>query len=213
MEFETDDDRAKPDTLIDAFARHCVGKINEIYERYVFHRRLQEPGESFATFVGDLRRLAKSCGYSTAEDSMIRDRIVIGIREDATRKKLLQTRTLDMAKAIDIGRSSEATTCQLKAMTTPDELHALRQHHQESRSRHRSSSRYRRGKSRGHKNYVLRALIDVAMPSASVLSATVSTTLVNNTVRPTVPLVRNVRRKIILHPYANQSRIKMPVIR
>jgi hypothetical protein len=149
MEFETDDDRAKPDTLIEAFARHCVGEINEIYERYVFHRRLQEPGESFNTFVGDLRRLAKSCGYGTAEDSMIRDRIVIGIRDDATRKKLLQTRTLDLAKGIDIGRSSEAATRQLKAMTTPDELHALRQHHQESRPRHRSSSRYRRGKSRG----------------------------------------------------------------
>ena len=69
------------------------------------------------------------------------------MRDDATRKKLLQTRTLDLAKAIDICRSSEATTRHLKAMATPDELHALQQRAPETRQR--SSSRHRRGKSRG----------------------------------------------------------------
>ena len=57
LEFESEDDKAKPDKLIEAFERHCVGEVNEIYERYIFNNRQQQPGESFDTFVRDLRRL------------------------------------------------------------------------------------------------------------------------------------------------------------
>jgi len=145
-----DDDRNDPDKLIDAFERHCIGEINEVYERYVFHRRQQEPGESFDAFVGELRRLVKTCEYGAIEESAIRDRIVLGIRDDATRRKLLQTRKLDLAKAIDICRSSEVTTRQLKAMTSPEEVQAMNQQQQQHRSwRPRSQSRHRRGGGRG----------------------------------------------------------------
>ena len=145
LEFESEDDKAKPDKLIEAFERHCVGEVNEIYERYIFNNRQQQPaGESFDTFVGDLRRLVKTCGYGTVEESTIRDRIVLGIRDDATRKKLLLTRTLDLTNALDICRSSEATMRQLKDMTSPAELKALRQQTARSSSPQRTSSRYRR---------------------------------------------------------------------
>ena len=138
MEFAHEENRDDPEKLIEAFERHCIGEINEVYERYVFHRRQQEPGESFDAFVGDLRRLAKTCEYGAVEESAIRDRIVLGIRDDATRKKLLQTRKLDLMKAIDICRSSEATTRQMKAITTPEEVHAV---HQQSRARSKSQNR------------------------------------------------------------------------
>jgi len=56
----------------------------------LFNRRQQEASETFDAFLqGDLRRLVKTCGYSTAEEFIIRDRIVLGIRDDATRKKLV----------------------------------------------------------------------------------------------------------------------------
>ena len=75
MEFADAGDKADPEKLIEAFEKHCIGEVNEVYERYVFHRRQQEPGESFDTFVGDLRRLVKSCDYGNVEDSTVRDRI------------------------------------------------------------------------------------------------------------------------------------------
>lgn len=139
LEFSDESDKQDPTKLLDAFEKHCIGEVNEVYERYVFHRRQQEPGESFDIFLGDLRRLVKTCAYGTVEESTVRDRIVIGVRDDATRKKLLQTRGLDLAKAIDICRSSEVTMKQFKAMTTPDEVHALRLD--------RSPHRYRRERS------------------------------------------------------------------
>jgi len=102
MEFTEEADKRDPTRLLEAFEKHCLGEINEVYERYVFNRRQQEPGETFDSFVGDLRRLVKSCSYEAVEESAIRDRIVLGVLDDATRKKLLQTRKLDLAKAIDI---------------------------------------------------------------------------------------------------------------
>jgi len=91
----------------------------------VFNGRQQEPCESFDTFVGDLRRLVHNCEYGTVEESAIRDRFILGIRDDATRKKLLHSRKLDLTKAIDICRSLEATTRQLRAISTPDEVHSM----------------------------------------------------------------------------------------
>ena len=57
---------------------------------------------------------------------MIRDRIVVGVRDDTTRDKLLQIRDLTMAKAIDECKASEAAGKRLKAMTNAaEEVQAL----------------------------------------------------------------------------------------
>ncbi|XP_061188181.1 uncharacterized protein LOC133196273 [Saccostrea echinata] len=49
------------------------------------------------------------------EDEMIRDRIVIGFRDNHTRKKLLQKK-LDLQRCIDICRSNEKSESQLKSI-------------------------------------------------------------------------------------------------
>jgi len=67
MEFTDEADRRDSTRLLEAFEKHCLGEINEVYERYVFNRRQQEPGETFDSFVGDLRRLVKSCSYEAVE--------------------------------------------------------------------------------------------------------------------------------------------------
>ena len=52
---------------------------------------------------------------------MIRDRLVIGINDNATQKKLLQDRKLTLTKAIDICRSSETTKKQVKKIQANSE--------------------------------------------------------------------------------------------
>ena len=84
MEFDDEADKADPDKPIDAFEKHCIAEVNEVYESYAFQRRQQEPGENFNVFLSDL---VKS----------IRNRIVLEIHDDGTRKKLLQTRKLDLS--------------------------------------------------------------------------------------------------------------------
>lgn len=61
-----------------------------------------------------LRTLARTCKYEALEDEMIRDQIVLGIRDNSTRKKLLQEKKLDLQRCIDICRANEKTASQLK---------------------------------------------------------------------------------------------------
>lgn len=37
MEFDDKADEADPDKLINAFEKHCMGEVNQVYERFVFH--------------------------------------------------------------------------------------------------------------------------------------------------------------------------------
>jgi hypothetical protein len=155
MHFAAAADREDLDKVVEAFQRHCIGEVNVTYERYTFNRRVQDVAETFDTFVADLRRLAKSCEFGTLEDSIIRDRIVIGIRDDPTRRKLLQTRKLDLNQAIDIGKASEVATKQLKDMSTPDEIKRVdttqqRASRQRGQSRHRPDQRNRQDGSRDY---------------------------------------------------------------
>ena len=89
LEFADEENRKDIYSIVEAFERHCVGEINVTHERYVFNRRAQDTGESFDVFLSDLRRLVRTCQYGLLEDSILRDRIVIGIVDDATRRKLL----------------------------------------------------------------------------------------------------------------------------
>ena len=118
FEFADAASRRKIDTVVAAFETYCVGAVNVTYERYIFNKRCQENGERFDVFLGDIRRLSKSCDFGTVADSILRDRIVVGIRDDATRHKLLQVRDLSLQKAIDICKASEAAGRQLKVMTS-----------------------------------------------------------------------------------------------
>jgi len=125
MEFASADDHRKLDPIVAAFDQFCIGAVNVTYERYVYNRRVQENGERFDTFLGEVRRLARSCEFAAVEESMIRDRIVVGIRDETTRHKLLQECDLTLAKAIDTCRASEAAGRQLKEMSSTDQVQAL----------------------------------------------------------------------------------------
>ena len=80
MDFEKEEDRADIDKVmvIEAFEAYCVGEVNVTFERYVFNNRTQNVGEAFEENLSDLRRLSKSCDYGTVEESILRDRTVVG---------------------------------------------------------------------------------------------------------------------------------------
>ena len=68
-----------------------IGELNETYERYMFNLRKQQSSESIDDYVTDLRNLAKSCKFCDClGESLLRDRIVMGVRDLETRKKLLE---------------------------------------------------------------------------------------------------------------------------
>lgn len=116
--------------ILEILQQYCVGEKNVIQERYTFNTRAQLPGESFDAFYAELRSLAKKCSfdYRPAEgstvlpsDEMLRDRIVLGVRDDRLRKKLItQGSTLTLGAAVRTCRSEEGATSALKSMSSTD---------------------------------------------------------------------------------------------
>jgi len=121
MVFTDETHRSDIDRVIKAFDEYCIGETNVTYERYVLNNRVQDANDSFDSFLTDIRRLVKSCEYDGLEESIVKDRIVIGIRDDSTRHKLLQISKLDLASAMDICRASETATRQLKDFKGSDD--------------------------------------------------------------------------------------------
>jgi transposase InsO family protein len=116
FKFSTGEDERTVDEILKLFDDFAVGEINETYERYMFNKRNQNDGETFEGFLASLRLLIKSCNFcDNCIDSVLRDRIVLGIREDNTQQLLLRERTLTLEKAIDICRAGELALTQGKA--------------------------------------------------------------------------------------------------
>ena len=90
-------------SLLSALQDYFLPKRNIVYEMYVFNSCIQTPEESVDGYVNRLRKLASSCQFGTLTEEMIRDRLVIGIRDTSTKAGLLREKDLSrLDKALDM---------------------------------------------------------------------------------------------------------------
>ena len=54
-------------------------------------------------------RVFEYCGFATLRDSLIRDRLILEVKNDRARIKLLESKDLTVDKALDILRTAELT--------------------------------------------------------------------------------------------------------
>ena len=128
-----------------------IGELNETFERYTFNSRNQQENESIDAYVTALRTLTKTCNFCDCmRDSIIRDRIVLGIQDHRTRKRLLQERSLTLSKCIDLCKSSEATNLQLKTISGAqnEDVHAVQDKHPPPGRRDDKSKKSHAGKTK-----------------------------------------------------------------
>lgn len=85
----TDAELADIDAVKRRFRQHFAPKTNVTYERYVFNSMVQDAGECFDVFLARIRQQSSRCAFETLHDSLLRDRIVVGIRNSAVRQQLL----------------------------------------------------------------------------------------------------------------------------
>ena len=117
--FDNEDEEKDIDVVLRKFEDYYVGATNEIYECYKFNSRVQGEGESVNTVITALRHFAKTCIYGTLSDHLIRDRAVIGIRDNALQKKLSKRKDLTLHSCIDMCRTSESTSIQVRDIIRP----------------------------------------------------------------------------------------------
>ncbi|KAL5021720.1 hypothetical protein ScPMuIL_000875 [Solemya velum] len=128
--FHFDKDTPTVAQITAKFDEFAVRQINVTYERFLFNERQQEGGETFENFYSSVRNLSKTCDFcEQCRDSMIRDKIVFGIRDSNTQTELLKVRDLILIKCVDTCRAAENAILQGKAMNSHDnseEVHKLR---------------------------------------------------------------------------------------
>ena len=85
LTFTEQEDKEDTTLIIRKIYAAIQGEINETYERYVFNRRNEGTEESFDSYLAEIRNLAKSCNFCDCmSDSLIRDRIVMGVYDAGT---------------------------------------------------------------------------------------------------------------------------------
>ena len=130
----TEDERKKYDDVLGKFEGYFKVRRNVIFERARFNRRCQQDGESAEKYITELYTLAENCNYGAMKDEMIRDRLVVGIRDSTLSQQLQLDADLTLEKAKTKTRQREAVGEQQKTLsatgttssTNLDQLHFRR---------------------------------------------------------------------------------------
>ena len=78
---KTEDERTVYDTVTAKLNAYFKVRRNSIFERARFNRRNQLEGGSAEQYIMELYKLAENCNYGDMKTEMIRDRLVVGIRD------------------------------------------------------------------------------------------------------------------------------------
>lgn len=112
--------------VIDEFQEYCKPRCNETYERFKFFSRNKHIDESYDSFIKDLKLLAKQCNFESQEESLIRDRLVLGTCDNQLQERLLRTPDLKLVDAEKIVRAAEATQLQVRGLKGEAEVNSIR---------------------------------------------------------------------------------------
>ena len=93
--------------LVEKLSGHFSPESSVIMERYSIYSRARKPGESVTTYLSELRRLAKSCGFDATLPEMLRDRLVCSIGDSSIQRWLLQDKNINLKRATEFALQTE----------------------------------------------------------------------------------------------------------
>lgn len=106
---------------MDTLTAHFSPKPLVIAERFRFHGRSQEEGESVVMFVAALRKLAEHCAFGDVLNDSLRDRLVCCLKNEGIQKKLLTESDLTLEKVINISVTMEMTSKEVQQLHATEE--------------------------------------------------------------------------------------------
>lgn len=75
--------------ITELLQKHLNPKPLVIAERFRFHKRNQLKTESVSEYMAELRRLAEHCQFGEGLSDALRDRLVCGLHNEGTQRRLL----------------------------------------------------------------------------------------------------------------------------
>ena len=115
--------------VMDKFEMFFSVRKNIIFERARFNRHSQASGETAEQCIISLYKLAEDCNYGELKPEMIRDRLVVGIRDTNLSERLQLDPQLTLEKAKKAIRQREAVKEQQKELSSKiDEIRTPRRY-------------------------------------------------------------------------------------
>lgn len=118
FKFEEDGHKMNYEEIVKKFEEQFKPEKNVTYERHTFFLRNQRHGESIEAYVTELQHLSSTCQFENLRDSLIKDRLVLGITDITVRERLLQIKDLNLPKTISICRAAEQAKNQLQCLSS-----------------------------------------------------------------------------------------------
>ena len=103
-----EEDRKKYDKVVKKLDAFFKVRKNVIYERARFNQRNQGEGESVECYITALYQLVEFCEFGPLKDDLLRDRIVVGIRDKAVSQRMQLDSNLTLEKAKRLAMQSAA---------------------------------------------------------------------------------------------------------
>ncbi|XP_031332335.1 uncharacterized protein LOC116167827 [Photinus pyralis] len=116
--FEKPEDKDSYTKIFDKLNEYFIPTKNVTYERNVFFTREMGIDETVDEYVNALRHLSSSCEFQDLTDSLIKDRLVLGIQDRSVKDRLFRESNVDLKKAIEICKASELARKQIQQLSS-----------------------------------------------------------------------------------------------
>ncbi|UYV64395.1 K02A2.6-like [Cordylochernes scorpioides] len=112
--------------VIECFENHFIPRRNIIYERARFNQRCQQEGEKVNEFITALHSLAEHCNFGMLHDELIKDRIVVGVRDRALSERMQLDTDLTLVKATLMAKQLESVKEQQSSLYQQDSIDQIK---------------------------------------------------------------------------------------
>ncbi|KAK4885733.1 hypothetical protein RN001_002004 [Aquatica leii] len=117
FKFEENESKNDCSIVLKKFDDKFIPMRNPTYERYKFFTRNKATHETYDHYVTALRELANTCEFGALADSLIREKLILGIQEIHIKDRLLREINLTLQKAVEICKVAEVTAQQLQKIS------------------------------------------------------------------------------------------------
>ena len=120
--WDNDGDDKKYEEVVKKFDAEFNPVKSITYERFKFNSCMQTLGQTFEDYITELKKLSNSCEFGELRDSLLRDRVICGIRDNTLRERLLRQEKLDLPKTIQLCKAAEITAVHVTEINSSDPI-------------------------------------------------------------------------------------------
>ena len=126
-------------------AAHFHPQPSLAVQRFRFNSRTRQAGESVAAYLAELKKLSEHCDFGDSLNDMLRDRIVCGIQDQRTQRRLLAETDLTFKRAFEEAQAIDSADKQVYELqySRKADVHAVGPHFDNAETRYRSVLRPR----------------------------------------------------------------------